>query len=155
MVGNFFKQSYVYKEGDYAPENYLLDKYPENGKYSSKLTKKKVTDEVPGTAYGIEKPADEEIITKMIFDGTTEEENYLKSYWLASPGVGTISNLAASFGIGGVSANEASNGASVAFLSTGLFMSTQLAVRPVVSLSSNVTVKKIKKINGIEVERRV
>ncbi len=100
MYQSFFKQSYTYKNEDYAPENYLLKKYSGNSKYSS-LAKKSEGNSIQGSAYMIGKPENDETITKMIFDGTAEENNYVKSYWLASPRVGFNSGLAY-FGPGAV-----------------------------------------------------
>ncbi len=79
-------QTYKYKSGDYAPENYL---------YEAGVTteqRKSVGDTVTGTAYSYNY-TDSSIIDQnstlwnVLFDGTTSDKNYAKSYWLASPGV--------------------------------------------------------------------
>ena len=73
-------QTYTYKSGDYSPESYL------NGENAT------VGDTVTGTAYYYNY-TDSNIIDqnstlwKVLFDGTTSDKNYAKSYWMASPGV--------------------------------------------------------------------
>lgn len=85
----FFGQTYTYRLGDYAPENYLKEKYP--SKYTS-LVAKKANDTVDGTAFmfSYEDPSVVDPSSKLydiLFKGTTSSENNAKSYWLASSGV--------------------------------------------------------------------
>ena len=77
----FFGQSYNYKNGDYAPENYLKKTYTSNTKYEG-LTSKKIGDTVNGTAYAY--PITESSIVEqngtlynMLFKGTLESDNDL------------------------------------------------------------------------------
>ena len=146
----FFGQSYNYKNGDYAPENYLKKTYTSNTKYEG-LTSKKIGDTVNGTAYAY--PITESSIVEqngtlynMLFKGTLESDNNAKSYWLASPGVG-IDSDGAVFGPGYVYDGFVFSG-NVFFLSDGRWLANGCAVRPVVSLKSNITVDDIKVVTG-------
>jgi hypothetical protein len=82
-----FMFDYTYKSEEYAPENYLKEKYGE--KYSS-LTNKKIGDLVDVFSY-MYFSNDTDIVDQdsklyeILFKGTTEED-YAKSYWLASSG---------------------------------------------------------------------
>ncbi len=87
----------------------------------------------------------------MIFDGTTEEKNYVKSYWLASPGV-FFNSGNAYFGAGTVYDGRAFNGDGYLFHTDGYWDVCELTVRPVISLKSGVTVEDIKEISGTEEE---
>ena len=84
-------QTYTYRSGNYAPENYLKATYPSNEKYQS-LTSKVAGNTVPADAY-FYSYTDSNIVEQggtiynLLFKGTTSSENYAKSYWLASPGV--------------------------------------------------------------------
>lgn len=140
----FFGQTYTYRVGDYAPENYLKEKYP--SKYQS-LTAKKANDTVDGTAFmfSYEDPSVVDPSSKLydiLFKGTTEGENYAKSYWLASSGVRIVGSSYCSFGPGAVSGGDAGAGCEV-FSSDGDSGAGWLAVRPVVYLRSDVTVKDL------------
>ena len=140
----FFGQSYTYKVGDYAPENYLKEKYP--SKYQS-LTAKKANDTVNGTAFmfSYEDPRVVDPSSKLyeiLFKGTTEGENYAKSYWLASSGVNIDGSSSCAFGPGAVYGGGAGTGCGV-FVSDGCSDAVWLAVRPVVYLRSDVTVKDL------------
>lgn len=79
----------------------------------------------------------------MLFAGTTDSENYAKSYWLASPGVFAYSDYAG-FGPGAVSGGGAGSGYNVLFNSYGRWRADGFAVRPVVVLKSDVTVDQVK-----------
>ncbi len=86
----YFGQTYSYKIGDYAPENYIKAIYTSNSKYQS-LVSKKAGDVVNQTFFSIDYTKNEtvnqdSIIYDLLFKGTTESENYAKSYWLASTG---------------------------------------------------------------------
>ena len=140
----FFGQKYTYKIGDYAPENYLKEKYP--SKYQS-LTAKKANDTVDGTAFmfSYEDPRVIDPSSKLyeiLFKGTTEGENYAKSYWLASFGVGIDGSSYCVFGPGAVHGGGAGTGYGV-FGSGGVSIARWLAVRPVVYLRSDITVKDL------------
>ena len=140
----FFGQSYTYKVGDYAPENYLKEKYP--SKYTS-LVAKKANDTVDGTAFmfSYEDPSVVDPSSKLydiLFKGTTSSENNAKSYWLASSGVCVGGSSYCYFGPGAVYDGFAGTGC-VVFLSDGDSGECWLAVRPVVYLRSDVTVKDL------------
>lgn len=146
----FFGQSYNYKDGNYAPENYLKETYTSNTKYEG-LTSKKIGDTVNGTAYAY--PITESSIVEqngtlynMLFKGTLESDNNAKSYWLASPGV-IINSDRANFGPGSVYSGLVHSG-DVLFRSDGYWTAVGCAVRPVVSLKSNITVDDIKVVTG-------
>lgn len=141
----FFGQTYTYKSGDYAPENYM-------GTGS-----KRVGDKVEGTAYML--PITEASVVEqdsklyeVLFKGTTEAERYAKAYWLASPGVYVYGSSYASFGPGVVFMGFAAAGGNDVFYSNGDYCEYWLAVRPVISLKSDITVEDIKVINGAEEE---
>ncbi len=119
-------------------------------KYKEKLTQKSVNYEIKGTGYTIGKPEDNEIITQIIFDGTTAEKNSVKAYWLPSRGV-CIGSEYANFGPGAVGRGSAGTGGTL-FGSYGMWNVHEFAVRPVVSLKSEVTVKNIEKCDGEEKE---
>ena len=82
----------------------------------------------------------------MLFTDTTELGNYAKSYWLASPGVIAASGYAG-FGPGAVRNGVAYSGGGYLFSSGGYWYAVGCAVRPVVSLKSNVSVKQVQKID--------
>lgn len=140
----FFGQTYTYRLGDYAPENYLKEKYP--SKYTS-LVAKKANDTVDGTAFmfSYEDPSVVDPSSKLydiLFKGTTSSKNNAKSYWLASSGVAVDGSSYCYFGPGAVSGGCAGTGCGV-FDSVGGSHELWLAVRPVVYLRSDVTVKDL------------
>ena len=140
----FFGQTYTYRLGDYAPENYLKEKYP--SKYTS-LVAKKANDTVDGTAFmfSYEDPSVVDPSSKLydiLFKGTTSSENNAKSYWLASSGVGIVGSSYCAFGPGAVVGGGAGAGCGM-FNSDGNSNEAWLAVRPVVYLRSDVTVKDL------------
>ena len=140
----FFGQTYTYRLGDYAPENYLKEKYP--SKYTS-LVAKKANDTVDGTAFmfSYEDPSVVDPSSKLydiLFKGTTSSENNAKSYWLASSGVGIGGSSYCGFGPGAVLGGDAGTGSGL-FSSGGYSIEAWLAVRPVVYLRSDVTVKDL------------
>ena len=81
----------------------------------------------------------------MLFAGTTDEDNYAKAYWLASPGVDADSDYAV-FGPGVVGDGSAGSGGYDLFASGGSWYAGGCAVRPVVVLKSNIKVDQIHKI---------
>lgn len=140
----FFGQTYTYRLGDYAPENYLKEKYP--SKYTS-LVAKKANDTVDGTAFmfSYEDPSVVDPSSKLydiLFKGTTSSENNAKSYWLASSGVYGDGSSYCYFGPGAVVGGYAGNGYGL-FVSDGDSIERWRAVRPVVYLRSDVTVKDL------------
>lgn len=140
----FFGQTYTYRLGDYAPENYLKEKYP--SKYTS-LVAKKANDTVDGTAFmfSYEDPSVVDPSSKLydiLFKGTTSSENNAKSYWLASSGVSLVGSSFCGFGPGAVCVGCAGTGCGL-FFSVGSSLERWLAVRPVVYLRSDVTVKDL------------
>ena len=140
----FFGQTYTYRLGDYAPENYLKEKYP--SKYTS-LVAKKANDTVDGTAFmfSYEDPSVVDPSSKLydiLFKGTTSSENNAKSYWLASSGVYVDGSSYCDFGPGAVGGGVAGAGYAM-FVSGGSSSEDWLAVRPVVYLRSDVTVKDL------------
>ena len=145
--------SYQYRDGNYAPENYLKATYPSNSKYQA-LTNKKVGDPVPGTSYYYSY-TDSNVVDqgstlyKLLFEGTIESENYAKSYWLASPGAVVDPGYVAVFGPGAVYGGDAGSGGNM-FYSYGYWIANEFAVRPVVHLKSEVTVDDIQVISGSE-----
>ncbi|MGN1327109.1 MAG: hypothetical protein ACI4VQ_03430, partial [Clostridia bacterium] len=88
-------------------------------------------------------------IQEMLFEGTLEEDNWTKSYWLASPGVICTSSVAR-FGPGGVGGGVVGAGNNL-FYSNGDWRAVRFAVRPVVCLNSDITVNQLQAIEG-EVE---
>ena len=83
----------------------------------------------------------------MLFTDTTELENYAKSYWLASLGVRANTGYDSFMGPGSAYEGVASAGSYDLFGSDGRWNAFGFAVRPVVSLKSNVTVKQLQKID--------
>lgn len=133
-------RNYTYESGDYAPENYM------NDVYNKGLGNKKVGDTVPGTAYyyQYEHLGVNTRVYNMLFDETTSSDNYAKSYWLASPGALVVSSDAI-FGPGAVGGGNVGSGYIGCFYSDGRWAASRLAVRPVVSLKSEVTNKEVSK----------
>ena len=155
-VLGFLGRTYQYKETngrgtkDYAPENYMQDKYlnesysgPYREKYEA-LTRKSVGDNEPLTAYGYmyETLGVNERIYNMLFSETTEADNYSKSYWLASPGVYDDSSYAY-FGPGAVVDGGVYSGYCSLFRSDGRWVAYGMAVRPVVVLESEITIDQL------------
>ena len=139
--------TYTYQDGDYAPENYLY----EAGDTSQQ--RKSVGDTATQTGYCYNY-TDSNVIDqdstlwKTLFDGTTSDKNYAKSYWLASPGA-VVNSSYSSFGH--VRARNGGAGTGFyAFYSQGYVNDGWNAVRPVVSLKSNITESDIAITTGIE-----
>lgn len=136
-----FGQTYTYKSGDFAPENYI---------WTGSV---KVGDKVNGTLYGIAYTSSSIIdstssIYEVLFKGT---ENGSKSYWLASVGIGANPSGPAFWGPGVVYNGFATAGYDyLLFSSNGSFVEASLAVRPIISLKYNATVDDIKLITGEE-----
>ena len=136
VLGN----QYTYKETDYTPESYI----------NSKANATAGTQTDPATAYCYQwgNLTINDTLKTILFNGTTSDANYAKSYWLASPAVGAGSGFAY-FGPGYVAYG-------VVYAVYGLFYSDggwnagSFGVRPVVYLESNITVEDLHKIDGQE-----
>ena len=152
-VQSFVGAEYEYVGGDYAFENYMKEKYPENTEYQS-LESKEAGDVVSGTAYWypyergdstetnpILEGVDEKLY-EVLFDGTLEEDRYAKSYWLASPGVYAPLERRCNFGPGAVFDGFVARGHN-SFYSGGRFHVLWFGVRPVVYLKSNILLKDV------------
>lgn len=139
---------YNYRSGNYAPENYLIDMAKKEGKTLEGITEKYVGDSNTATAYYYDYTNSQLNISSkvydMLFKGTTMEEKCSKAYWLASPGVYAVPGNYAYFGPGAVYGGGVRRGYYV-FDSGGYWYADGMAVRPVVSLKSNITENQIKK----------
>jgi len=130
-------QTYTYREGDWTVNEEKLE--TGNPKIGTKEA---------GTAYYYEygNPSivdSNSRIYDVLFKGTTQNENYAKSYWLASPGV-VVDSAYAYFGPGSVNDGYVCSGYDM-FGSYGYWFASEFAVRPVVSLKSDITVNEIQK----------
>ena len=136
VLGN----QYPYKETDYTPESYI----------NSKANATAGTQTDPATAYYYQwgNLTINDTLKTILFNGTTSDANFAKSYWLASPAVNADSDYA-SFGPGVVSYGGVYS-ADDLFDSDGNWNADGLAVRPVVYLESNITVEDLHKIDGQE-----
>ena len=137
----YFGEKYTYKEGDYAPENYMNDVYG-----GTSYTRKVIGDTAEGNAYYysydiVGTSTSNPTLYELLFDGTTSEDSYAKSYWLASPGVYAFSSYA-NFGPGFVDDGGVYSYNNL-FYSNGNWRAFRMAVRPVVSLKSSVTLSEI------------
>lgn len=82
----------------------------------------------------------------MLFADTTADANYSKAYWLDSPQIFSANGIAA-FSIGSVkNENIGFDMESSLFMTMGYWNATGLAVRPVISLNKEVTIKQINNI---------
>ena len=136
VLGN----QYTYKETDYTPESYINNK--------TNATAGTQTD--PATAYYYQwgNLTIEDTLKTILFNGTTRDANFAKSYWLASPAVGAYSDVA-SFGPGYVFYGGVDAVGNL-FGSYGTWIAFSFGVRPVVYLESNITVEDLHKIDGQE-----
>ena len=131
-------QTYTYTASDYTPESYI------DGKKNAT-----VGETVTATAYyyDITSMTGTKIgnttLGSLLFDKTTDDGNYAKAYWLASPGVG-VDSSDAYFGPGCV--GDFAGAGNYYFDSDGDWIARRLAVRPVVSLKSDVTTAQVKKL---------
>ena len=132
-------KTYTYTASDYTPESYI------DGKKNATAG-----ETVTGTAYwyDITSMKDKKVeggdvtLGSLLFDKITDDDNYAKAYWLASPGVYVDSSNAA-FGPGYV--NDFAGSGLYNFDSDGDWFAYRFAVRPVVSLKSDVTTAQVKK----------
>ena len=136
VLGN----QYTYTETDYTPESYI----------NSKTNATAGTKTDPATAYGYQwgNLTINDTLKTILFNGTTSDANFAKSYWLASPAVGANSDYAG-FGPGGVNYGIVGAGGGL-FYSYGGWHAVSFGVRPVVYLESNVTVEDLHIIDGQE-----
>ena len=136
VLGN----QYTYKETDYTPESYI----------NSKANATAGTQTDPATAYCYQwgNLTINDTLKTILFNGTTSDANYAKSYWLASPAVNAISG-GARFGPGIVAGGVVGAGGDL-FDSRGDWGARSFGVRPVVYLESNITVEDLHKIDGQE-----
>ena len=137
----WFGEEYTYKAGDYAPENYMNDVYG-----GTSYKRKVIGDTAEGNAYYysydiVGTSRSNPTLYELLFDGTTSGDSYAKSYWLASPGVFANSSYAY-FGPGYVDDGRVSS-YDFLFYSNGYWRAGRMAVRPVVSLKSTVTLPEI------------
>ncbi len=135
VLGN----QYTYTAKDYTPESYI----------NSKTNATAGTKTDPATAYGYQwgNLTIEDNLKTILFNGTTSDANFAKSYWLASPAVYARSGRAR-FGPGFV--GNGNVGAGYLFISDGYWNAGGFGVRPVVYLESNITVEDLHKIDGQE-----
>ena len=138
--GGVLGNQYTYKETDYTPESYI----------NSKANATAGTQTDPATAYCYQRGnlTINDTLKTILFNGTTSDANYAKSYWLASPAVGAGSGNA-DFGPGGVG-NGGVDAGDYLFGSGGDWYADSFGVRPVVYLESNITVEDLHKIDGQE-----
>ena len=136
VLGN----QYTYKETDYTPESYI----------NSKANATAGTQTDPATAYCYQwgNLTINDTLKTILFNGTTSDANYAKSYWLASPAVNAVSGDAY-FGPGVVDDGFVGAGGGL-FNSNGFWNAVSFGVRPVVYLESNITVEDLHKIDGQE-----
>ncbi len=140
---SFIGYSQTYGQGDnhYAPENYLIEKYPSNEEYQN-LRPKYEGDTVDGSAY-MYMVTDPSVIDsssklyEVLFDGTTSN-GYSKAYWLASSGVLDYGSFCG-FGPGFVFLGLACGGYGDLFHSCGREQEYWFGVRPVAYLKSTVS----------------
>ena len=136
VLGN----QYTYKETDYTPESYI----------NSKANATAGTQTDPATAYNYKwgTLTINDTLKTILFDGTTSNANFAKSYWLASPAFDA--NFGdAGFGPGFVDQGNVFAGFGL-FFSDGGWGAFSFGVRPVVYLESNITVEDLHKIDGQE-----
>ncbi len=132
-------QTYTYTASDYTPASYI------DGKKNATAG-----ETVTGTAYwyDITSMKDKKVeggdvtLGSLLFDKITDDDNYAKAYWLASPGV-DVDSSDAYFGPGLVGGGAGPGGDD--FSSYGGWRAFRFAVRPVVSLKSDVTTAQVKK----------
>ena len=135
-------QTHTYTASDYTPASYIDGK--KNATAGETVT-------ATGYCYDITSMTGTKIgnttLGSLLFDKTTGDGNYAKAYWLASPGVVVTSScgyFGPAFGPGGVDDYAVTCGNN--FDSIGYWDANSNAVRPVVSLKSDVTTAQVKKL---------
>lgn len=136
VLGN----QYTYKSSDYTPESYINNK--------TNATEGTKTDPATGYSYKWGNLAIDDTLKTILFSGTTSDEGKAKSYWLASPAVLAVSNVAG-FGPGAVNNGRIGAGGEL-FGSNGDWVAGGLGVRPIVYLNSNITIEDLHVIDGQE-----
>lgn len=128
-------QTYTYTASDYTPESYIDGK--KNATAGEPVT-------ATGYYYDITSMTGTKIgnttLGSLLFDKTSDG-NYAKAYWLASPGV-VVGSSGAGFGPGFV--GDVAGAGFGSFFSNGNWLAGGNAVRPVVSLKSDVTTAQVK-----------
>ena len=139
-VGGFLGNSYTYKVGDYTPEGYLADQPITQADVNAGKKEN-------FTSYGYlwAGISSNDTLNSMLFAGTTDSDNYAKSYWLASPG-SCADSSGAVFGPGVVGGGDAFCGNDYLFYSYGNWNCNGFAVRPVVALNSDISSDNIAKL---------
>ena len=135
---------YTYQSDDYSPESAIQDP-PQNATAGTRVDAdayyfmydyegyQELGIDISQKAYNI------------LFAGTISSDSYTKSYWLASPGVGVMSD--ARFGPGFVNGGMVLLGGTIdLFSSGGYWRAYGYAVRPVVVLKSNINVNQLQVI---------
>ncbi len=142
-LSGVFNGTHTYKSGEYAPENYLKEKYSSNTVFNS-LTSKKIGDPVQLRKYSYNY-TDSQIVDQsskvysVLFDNVKDNA---KDYWLASYGYMEIDSEVY-FGIGNV--KYTSCGIGVALMnSIGDFFMMPRGVRPIAYLKPTVTIENLK-----------
>lgn len=138
VLGN----SYTYTGEDYSPASYI------NGKQHATAGE---IENYNSYGYAWASLTASDTLKNMLFSGTTEDSNYAKSYWLASPG-SFLDGSCAGFGPGPVGDGFAYRGYYRLFRSYGRWYASRLAVRPVVYLKSDITVDDVAKIETPVIE---
>ena len=136
VLGN----QYTYTADEYTPESYIDNK--------SHATAGEKTDPATAYAYQWGNLTIGDTLKTMLFNGTTNDANFAKSYWLASSGVRAGSSYAG-FGPGFVYGGYVASDGGL-FDSDGDWGAVGLAVRSVVYLNSEVTVEDLHVIDGQE-----
>ena len=141
--------SYTYQSGDYSPESYPNEVSSQIGtKVQANAYRYDITNE-GGLNYSYLQSLGTTINERgynMLFEGTTRDDGYTKSYWLASSGIAANSydawNGSGNVSIGSVDFNMKEP----IFCSAGREFWNNYAVRPLVTLKSSVTVNDVHKI---------
>ena len=146
---NVLEKTRIHESGEYAPKKYIKDVYNLN------IEEEKAGESFKATAYVYY--SKENIISQnsslyeILFNGTLQSEGYTKSYWLASPGIYVGPDMTY-FGPGRVYNGGASCGNGLLF-SGGQYYCIRYAVRPIVELKSDITVKQLTTSNsGMQVD---
>lgn len=132
---------YTYKNSDYSIESYINNK-------THSLEGQKVNSNAYYYLYG--GLSIDNTLKEILFNGTSKDDKYSKSYWLACRGT-NIENgaLNAKYGVGAVSYGGVYNNTEE-FTTDGTWKAIGFAVRPVVYVNAGVTVDDLKVITSTE-----